>query len=153
MLVRQTIPLILAYVNNGQPVEGRTRFQKMVFLLHEGAPFFKQKYDFVAHNYGPFSPELQSDIDDLIREGYLVGTFKTVEEGKIKYEYSITGKGASFITKILEDRGLDKKFKFSKILEIANRIKNDLNTKDLSSMLADIYERYPDYARYSKYRF
>lgn len=125
----------------------------MIFLLHEFAPFFKQKYNFMAHNYGPYSPELQSDIDDLIREEFLIGSFKTVEEGKIKYEYSITNHGASFITKILENKDLDKKFKFSKIRKLAEQIKTDVNTKDLSSLLAEIYQKYPDFARYSKYQF
>ena len=152
MLVRQTLPLILTYANEGESVEGRTRLQKMIFLLLEQAPFFKHRYDFVAHNYGPYSPELQSDIDDLIREGFLVVNYKTVEEGKIKYEYTITSIGASFITKILANR-VNRKFKFSKILELAKEIKSDVNTKNLSSLLAEIYQRYPDFARYSKYQF
>jgi len=153
LLVRQTLPLILAYVDNGRPIEGRTRFQKMIFLLHKQTPFFKQKYDFVAHNYGPYSSELQNDIDDLIREGFLVGSFKTVEEGKIKYDYSITSIGASLITKLLANKDLNKKFKFSKILNLAEQIKNNVNTKDLSSVLSEIYQQYPDFAKRSKYQF
>lgn len=153
MLVRQTLPLILTYANDGQPVEGRTRLQKMIFLLLEQASFFKHRYDFVAHNYGPYSPDLQSDIDDLIREGFLLVNYKTVEEGKIKYEYTITSIGASFITKILANKVLNRKFKFSKILELTKEIKSDVNTKNLSSLLSEIYQRYPDFARYSKYQF
>jgi uncharacterized protein YwgA len=153
MLLRQTLPLILTFVNDGLPVEGRTRFQKMIFLLIEQAPSLRNAYDFAPNNYGPFSPELQSDIDDLIREDFLIGKHKTVEEGKIKYEYMITSKGASFVKKILTDKELDKKFKFSKIMELAEEIKSDVNTKSLSSLLSEIYQRYPDFARYSKYQF
>lgn len=153
MLLRQTLPLILTYANDGQSVEGRTRLQKMIFLLLEHATFFRHRYDFVAHNYGPYSPELQNDIDDLIGEGFLIVNFKTVEEGKIKYEYTITNKGASFIKKILADKELNKKFKFSKILELIEKIKSDVNTKDLSSLLSEIYQEYPDFARHSKYQF
>lgn len=153
MLVRQALPLIITYANDGQPVEGRTRLQKMIFLLLEQAQFLKHSYDFVAHNYGPYSPELQSDIDYLIREGFLVENYKTVEEGKIKYEYTITTIGGSLIKKILVNKELNKKFRFSKILEIAEKIKSDVNTKDLPSLLSEIYQKYPDYAKYSKYQF
>lgn len=153
MLVRQTLPLILTYANNGEPVEGRTRFQKMLFLLRERANFFEEGYDFIPHNYGPYSTELQNDIDDLIREGFIMSNFKTVEEGKIKYEYVITGGGASILEKILSNKSLDRKFKFSKVLELAEEIKHEVNNKDLSSLLADIYKEYPDFARYTKYEF
>ena len=153
MLVRQTLPLILTFANEGQPVEGRTRLQKMIFMLLQQATFLRGAYDFVPHNYGPYSPELQNDIDDLIREDYLIVNFKTVEEGKIKYEYRITQRGASLIRKISTDKELNRKFKFSKILILAEKIKSDVNTMDLSSLLSEIYQKYPDFARYSKYQF
>lgn len=153
MLVRQTLPLIITYANNGEAIEGRTRFQKMIFLLLKHGNFFNQQYDFIAHNYGPYSTELQSDIDDLIREGFLEVNFKTVEEGKIKYEYAITSGGISLLQKILSDNVLNKKFKFSKTLAIAEKIKAEINSKDLASLLSDIYEEYPGFAKYSKYEF
>jgi len=153
LLVRQALPLIITYANDGQPVEGRTRLQKITFLLLEQAQFLKNRYDFVAHNYGPYSPELQSDIDYLIREGFLDDNHKTVEEGKIKYEYTITAIGSSLIKKVLANKKLNKKYKFSKILGIAEKIKSDVNAKDLSSLLSEIYQKYPDYAKYSKYQF
>ena len=153
MLVRQTLPLILTFANRGKPVEGRTRFQKMIFLLRQRADFFEEGYDFVPHNYGPYSTELQNDIDDLIRDGFLIMNLKTIEEGKIKYEYAITGGGSAILEKILSNKELDEKFKFSKVLELAEEIKHEVNSKDLTSLLADIYSEYPDFARYSKYEF
>jgi len=125
----------------------------MVFLLLAKANFFKEGYDFIPHNYGPYSTELQSDIDDLIRDGFVRDSFKTVEEGKIKYEYAITSTGASVLEKLLLDQTLDRKFGFSQVLEIAEEIKREVNSKDLPSLLADIYSEYPDFGRYSKYEF
>ncbi len=153
LLLRQTLPLILTLANNGQSVEGRTRFQKMIFLLIERAPFLKDAYDFAPHDYGPFAPELQSDIDDLIKENFLKGSYKTIEEGKIKYEYTITNKGASFVKEVLENKQLNKKFRFSKIMELAEEIKSEVNTKSLSALLLEIYQKYPDFARFSRYQF
>ncbi|MGI0093497.1 MAG: hypothetical protein ACREA8_05290 [Nitrosotalea sp.] len=134
-------------------MEGRTRFQKMIFLLRERANFFKHNYDFVPHNYGPYSRELQNDIDSLIHDGYIIMNLKTVEDGKIKYEYAITGDGSLILQKILSDKELGKKFKFSKIVELAEEIKNEVNGKDLRSVLTDIYREYPDFAKNSQFEF
>lgn len=149
MLIRQTLPLIIAYVNERESVEGRTRFQKMIFILQQQSKFFKQRYDFVPHDYGPYSPELQGDIDYLITKELLEEVRHTVEEGKIKYVYQITDKGTVTVKSILNSADLEKKFKFSRIADIATTVKNDLNRKHLPSLLADIYEKYPDYARFS----
>ncbi len=51
------------------------------------------------------------------------------------------------------DRDLIKKFKFDKIVELAEEIKNEVNGKDLPSLLSDIYQEYPDFAKYSQYEF
>lgn len=136
-------------MSDRESVEGRTRFQKITFILQQQAKFFKDRYDFVPHDYGPYSPELQTDIDDLIAKKLMEEVRHTVEEGKIKYVYQITDKGIVTVKSILDDTALEKKFKFSLIVDIATAIKNDLNKKHLPSLLADIYEKYPDYARFS----
>lgn len=149
MLIRQTLPLIIAYVNDRESVEGRTRFQKIIFILQQQAKFFNDRYDFVPHDYGPYSSELQTDIDDLIAKKLMEEVRHTVEEGKIKYVYQITDKGIATVQSVLDDPALEKKFEFVRIVDIATAVKNDLNRKHLPSLLADIYEKYPDYARFS----
>ena len=153
MLVRTTLPLLLTFANDGEPIEGRTRFQKMIFLLLERAKFFTNRYEFVPHDYGPYSRELQSDIDYLIREGHVTEERKTREEGKIKYVYSITKDGTSFVNHIISNEKLNNEFQFSNILELTNEVKNDLNYKDLSLLLSKIYDEYPEYAKYSKFQY
>lgn len=153
MLVRTTLPLMITFANDGEPIEGRTRFQKMIFLLLMRAEFFKNRYDFEPHDYGPYSKELQSDIDHLIKEGYVSEKRKTREEGKIKYAYSITKEGAAFVNHIISDEGLNRKFQFSNILELSNKVKGELNHKDLSLLLYEIYDEYPKYAKYSKFQY
>ena len=152
MLVRTTLPLLLTFANGGEPIEGRTRFQKMIFLLLERAKFFTNRYDFTPHDYGPYSQELQSDIDHLIREGYVAEDRKTREEGKIKYAYSITKNGTAFVNHILSDEQLNK-FQFSKILELSNEVKDEINHKDLFLLLSEIYDKYPEYAKHSKFQY
>ena len=152
MLVRQTLPLIMSHACNGTPIEGRTRFQKMIFLLQHKINL-EYEYDFIAHDYGPYSSDLQYDIDDLISEDLMLENRHTVEEGKIKYEYVITANGASTLNNILSNASLNKKFHLSDIVRFAEEIKMEINNKDLTSLLYYIYHKYPDFARYSKYEF
>lgn len=124
----------------------------MMFLLQQKINL-EHKYDFMAHDYGPYSPDLQYDIDNLISEEMMVEKRRTVKEGRIKYEYEITEVGISRLKSILSDRAMIRKFGMSKIVRAAEEIKADVNEKDLKSLLSDIYHEYPDFARYSKYGF
>lgn len=153
MLARQVLPLIIAYANNGEAIGGRTRFQKMIFVLQNNARFMKERYNFIPHDYGPYSPELQADIDELIDKGLLRGVRETIDEGKIRYQYAITPVGATALTNILRNSQVNKKFRLNRTLQIAMDIKGRLNRKDLPSLLADIYTEYPDFAKHSKYKF
>jgi hypothetical protein len=40
-------------------------------LLAIRTRLLKERYIFMAHDYGPYSPELQSDLDDLMNSGFL----------------------------------------------------------------------------------
>lgn len=153
MLARQVIPLIIAYAKEGEAVGGRTRFQKMIFVLQNKAKFLRERYNFMAHDYGPYSPELQSDIDDLINTGLLRENRETIDEGKIRYQYVITPAGATTLRGILANGQLDKKFKFNRIVGLAEQVKDEFNQMDLTLLLSNIYTQYPDYAKYSKYKF
>lgn len=153
MLARQVLPLIIAYANKGEPVGGRTRFQKMIFVLQNEARFLKETYNFMPHDYGPYSAELQSDIEDLISTKFLSANRQTIDEGKIRYVYEITPPGVAILKKVLSSGQLDRKFKFNRALTLAVEIKEDLNRKDLNSLLGDIYAKYPEFARYSKFMF
>ena len=143
----------MAHVENKERVRGRTRFQKMIFVLQHQIKNFKDKYDFIPHDYGPYSRELQDDIDNLIEKELLIEVCNTIEEGKIKYVYQITKKGESLVQSILDDSDLEKKFRFNRIADIASRIKHDLNRKHLPTLLTDIYEQYPDFSKHSVFHF
>jgi len=54
---------------SGGEIWGRKRFQKMVYILKvKGASFAE---DFTYHYYGPYSSELQLEIDNLVETGLL----------------------------------------------------------------------------------
>ena len=143
---------MLAYSSNKQPIAGRTRFQKMIFIL-QNVPFCPKEYTFVPHDYGPYSKELQADIDDLIANKLLLETQEVISSGKIKYHYVITSIGTRKLARIMDLSNLNKRFKFNKLIKSCEEIKNQLNSKDLSSLLEEIYIKYPEFAALSKFKF
>jgi len=80
-----------------QEVEGRKRFQKIVFLLKH---FYNVslRYNFMPYLYGPYCPELQNHIDILVSEKIL-----DVERSNGLFVYKITTFGQN-VSKLYESK-------------------------------------------------
>jgi uncharacterized protein YwgA len=66
---KQRKKMILELVNKCGKIEGRTKFQKIVYILQNlGVPFEEK---FTYHYFGPYSAELQLEINDLVDSGVL----------------------------------------------------------------------------------
>jgi len=76
--------LLVFIANYLQRIEGRKRFQKVVFLLKH---FYNVsfRYNFMPYLYGPYCPELQNHIDILVSENVL-----DVERSNGLFIYRIT---------------------------------------------------------------
>ncbi len=147
LLVRQVLPLFFAHVNEQEPIEGRTRLQKMLFLLSQEYSETSFQYRFYPFDYGPYSSTLQSDLDMLIENNFLDEKLGSNLSDRRKYRYSIMVKG----TRIVE-RALDLG-RFLKMYESCGAIKNHANHMNLDDLLAEIYSKYPYYAKSSIYQF
>ena len=81
-MINQNMEKILALVKlTNNKVEGRTKFQKLVYILkNHGADF---KYKFKYHYFGPYSTNLQLEIEELVDQGVLI------EKGFNPYIYQI----------------------------------------------------------------
>lgn len=94
--------LLLLTANFLKKVEGRKRFQKIIFLLQEehGIEF---GYRFSSYLYGPYSAQLQNDIDMLARMGYL-------KASKVNYLffYEISPLGQKNASQIETEYGEDR---------------------------------------------
>ncbi len=67
--LRKRRELLLELANRAKKIDGRKKFQKIVYILQQlGAPFEEK---FTYHYYGPYSPTLQLEIDDLVTSGKL----------------------------------------------------------------------------------
>jgi len=60
---------LLTIVSIAKQIDGRKKFQKIAFILKsKGAPLAER---FKYHYYGPYSSDLQLEIDDLVDYKYL----------------------------------------------------------------------------------
>lgn len=96
------IKLLILTANYFGRVEGRKHFQKAVFLLQEQ---FKIEFDyhFIPYLYGPYSSQLQNDLDILARTGYL----KATKVGYLFF-YEITKLGQEIASKLKEEYGKER---------------------------------------------
>lgn len=91
--------LLLLTANYFKIIEGRKQFQKAVFLLQEQFKI-EFSYPFIPYLYGPYSSQLQIDIDNLARTDYL----KASKKGPLYY-YEITPLGQRLALQIETEYG------------------------------------------------
>ena len=120
--------IILLANANDEPIKGRTKLQKMMFLLSDKIDEIKEQSSYDADNYGPYSEVIDEESQYLEQIGVL-----SISPGEI----AITKEGKEIAKEIMrkEDpnilRALDEYKKFL----------NDLTSKEL---LAYVYSAYPD---------
>lgn len=142
MLFRMIIPLLLLYGDKKTPLDGRTRVQKFVFLAQ------KQKlgdlYNFIPFNYGPYSKDLQNDVDELIAAGFITQLEQDLGDGKKRYVYRINPKGEELLASILASP--EWKEKAETMMTALEDVKRQYRGVSLERILHDIYTNYPEYA-------
>lgn len=146
---RKILPLALMYAEDGDIIEGRTRLQKMVFLLEkeveqiEETPIDSSRYDFIPYDYGPFSKKLYDDLDYLSAEGLIDDFEEKMNDGQVKYNYELTSDGEEFVESQLNSSESEL------IIELAEEMKTRYNNVPLSALIDYVYSEYPKYAENS----
>lgn len=149
---RKLLPLALMYANDRQPIEGRTRLQKMVFLLQKELEksdrkgVMGERYEFIPYDYGPFSKELYDDLDELIDDQFVDDEEEELQSGKVKYIYEIEEEGQELVN----SQSVEWE-EVRAVLEFAREIKEEYNEMLLSELIELVYSDYPDYAEKSVY--
>jgi uncharacterized protein YwgA len=93
---------IVWLVGNHSRIEGRTRFQKIVYLLkveHE----IEFSFDFTPYYYGPYSDDLSEYIEDLVSYGLLVEKRTRLFGDVNRYDYELTEKGEKLFETMREN--------------------------------------------------
>jgi len=148
---RKLLPLALMHVGDGEPIEGRTRLQKLVFLMQKRLeelgedPLQSDDYEFIAYDYGPFSKELYDDIDETIARNMVEDREEDLGEDKVKYDYEIQENGKQWVREQLSEEQAHR------VLELAEEIKDEYGDVSLSDLIEEVYSRYPKYAENSIY--
>lgn len=129
--------LILLLLNGDHryPINGITRFEKLVFLTQkkvlDKSENVQIKFDFGPDRFGPLSMEIYDELDFLKSVGM-------VKEGERK-KYEITDKGVRFLEKKTSQRVSADMIK--SILDI----KEEYGKKELNDLLKYVYTKYPDF--------
>ncbi|MEE8167533.1 MAG: hypothetical protein V3T58_01505 [Candidatus Hydrothermarchaeales archaeon] len=147
MLLRQVVPLLLLYADKGRYISGRTRFQKMIFLAQKEGTDVEEWYSFFPYDFGPYSAELQNDLDVLAGEELITESPEHYGE-KIGYQYFLTKKGENLIKKVLSNAKYRNSF--IRTLEALITIKTRYRFFSLEMIINEVYRKYPEYATFSR---
>ncbi len=79
---------IVSLVSIAGKIDGRIKFQKMVYILQCKGAGFEEWFKY--HHYGPYSLDLQLEIDELVCNDQLSEDF---DDGSGSYSYSISADG------------------------------------------------------------
>lgn len=80
---------LLSVFEEVDAIYGRKKVQKMIHLLESSGTDMPYKYEY--HFYGPYSAELQDEVNRLVQQQFLA---ETKEDGA--YRYTISDKGREF---------------------------------------------------------
>ncbi|MCU4975633.1 DUF4065 domain-containing protein [Halobacteria archaeon AArc-m2/3/4] len=152
MNTRKKLPLALLYADEEQQIDGRTRFQKLIFLmqmegnLNDLTP--TETYRFEPYDYGPFSSTLYDDLDNHIERGLIEDSKETLDEEDdiVQYKYHLKPEGREFIEE--NESGAE----FERVVEEAKRIVQEYGDVPLPELIDMVYSKYPDYAENSVLR-
>ncbi|MCF2138072.1 MAG: hypothetical protein K9W43_12650 [Candidatus Thorarchaeota archaeon] len=118
---------LICLVGTHGVIEGRTRFQKIVYLLkNQDIPF---SFEYIPYYYGPYSYELAEYIELLVSYGILKETKFHLADGIDRYDYQLTKKGEEIFKKIITD---SRSSEFTEIKQFINKNK-ETNTGELVS--------------------
>lgn len=123
----QKFIILLANANN-EPIRGRLKLQKMMFLLSDKIDEIKEQSSYCAGNYGPYSEVIDEESKYLEQIGVLSsghGEITITNEGKEIAKEMMKNENGNTISALIE---------YKKFL-------NDLTSKEL---LAYVYSAYPD---------
>ena len=134
---RTDLLLLLLHAHDRRPVTGMTRLVKLLFLAqmealpddplraHGCAPF-----EFVAHRYGPFAPDIYDEIEFLKSVGMLDDSDN---------QFRATDKGCRFA-----DQRLLQKIPAAQV-EGIEAVKKTYCYRELDDLLHYVYTKYPWY--------
>ena len=129
--------IILLANANGEPIRGRLKLQKMMFLLSDKIDEIREQSSYDADNYGPYSKIVDEESQYLEQVGVLSSSHG---------EIAITKKGKEIAKEMINNED-------EEILSALDEYKRFLNDLTSNELLAYVYSAYPCMAEESdKYK-
>jgi uncharacterized protein len=136
---RQRTLLVFLGADGGESLDP-IRVQKGLFILAMETPQewlpTEARYRFEPYNYGPYSPAIYRDLDELVRRGYVETTGLA---GQSWDYYALTPDGietAQSVAREMDDR----------TVRYSHTIRDFVGKLSFRRLLTAVYERYPKYA-------
>ncbi len=123
----QKFLILLANANN-EPIKGRLKLQKMMFLLSDKIEEIKNQSSYDADNYGPYSEVVDEEAQYLEQIGVL-----SSRPGEI----ILTKEGKEIAKELIKKENKN-------VLNVLNEYKKFLNDLSSKELLAYVYSAYPD---------
>lgn len=116
-----------------KPVVGKTRLIKELFVLKKAYGLKEIEYEFIPYWYGPFSPEIYADLEEL-KDDRIVESHESV--GGEALSLSPAG--------VASAQALERLVGADRIRKIRD-CKEKFNSKPFEEFVAYVYERWPEY--------
>ena len=149
----------------GEPIEGTTRLQKLLFLLWKEGKFFENipnLYGFQAYDFGPCMDDIYDDLDFAVDIGLIqineVPSGNEFEDGDgeaflrhfgftfvmkgSRRDYELTPRGMKAAKEIFDSLGKSDR-------EHLIKIKEKYNSMLFFDLLRYVYQKYPKFAEKS----
>ncbi len=146
------LPLALLYATENHQINGRTRFQKLIFLMQKEGNLNKLEptdtYRFEPYDYGPFSSDLYDDLDEHIERDLIEDSMEEMDEEEdiVEYKYQLKSEGKDFVKRHISSEEIQE------VVQEAKRIVHEYENMHLPELINIVYSKYPDYAENSVLR-
>ncbi len=117
---------------NNSPINTKTKLQKLIFLISNVFPDYKELIDFEPHHFGPYSEDIVVIVEDLIQLGLV--------ESKGN-QFFLTERGVDIFSQIRPAERL------MRVIEDFKEFLDDLTNDEI---LTFVYVTYPEYIEESK---
>ncbi len=132
LILNDNLKRIITLLDVAGNIRGRTKFQKVVYILKNKEIPFNEKFKY--HYYGPFSSDLQLEIDELVDRNILVEKnmnpydYEVNKENKIKFNKDLNISGKKELIQFLKNKDIKELEITSTIYYLEN---NGLKDKDI----------------------
>jgi uncharacterized protein YwgA len=145
-LNRMDVLLLLLFADGAsetinEPIEGKTRLQKELFLSQKKLKDHKisRPYSFRPYHYGPYCRDIYSDIEWLKNEKIIDEQSRYDAFGGILRVFSLTSRGCDEVRKMLKNQQIDEQYR------LIREVKKKFNAMSVVDLVEFTHHEYSDY--------